>query len=621
MNHTLQRFIDQLLKSGLVTQSQIKQIRSQLSEEEKVDESKSDQYVLNQLADSGHLTDFQAHALQEGKSDELVFDDYLLIDEIGQGGMGRVYKARHTLMQREVAVKFMLQDKPSRDSDERFRREVQGLSKLVHPNIVSAVDAGYRGQQCYLVMEFIDGMDLGAHVRKHGPMTFNEALAAIAQAAEGLKYVHRKQIVHRDIKPGNLLFTRDRTVKVLDVGLARFGQRGPNEDVDRTEDALTQSGAIVGTIDFMAPEQAMNSHEVTPAADVYSLGCTLHYLLTGKPPFRQRGKSVLERVVAHREMDIPQLSNLVFDAPLSFDPIFLKMLAKDPLDRYSDAGELLLDLKAAQRDHSAFCSGTTTILTQNTSPPNKIKARFLALCSCALLGVIGAVGWFASRPKSDRTLAAAESNSISIETESRLTIVQPDLPCDLMKYIDLAANASPSDRWELVDGKLTVPDGGQRKLLIPVSISTDYQLTGMIRRINGTGPFVLFLPVRGTSQCFLLIDSKRNQAPVSGFGFNSAGRLVVTEKTEPLPTDHATSFRVEVHSNGLRYFVDDHQLLDWQGKMNELKISGGWSATRDPIFLVGSNHDASFEVSALRVEQLAPPARLLTDDNSPRESK
>jgi serine/threonine protein kinase len=613
MTSALQRFIDLLLQSGVVTREEIRQIRSQLSEEAQTDEMTTDHYVLQQLADSGHLTDFQASAVHQGKSDELMLDDYLIMDEIGRGGMGRVYKARHTLMQREVAVKFTLADDPDWDSDQRFRREVEGLSKLVHPNIVSALDAGYRGKHCYLVMEFVEGTDLAAYIRKQGPMNFSDAIEVMIQAAEGLKYVHRKKIIHRDIKPGNLLFTPDHTVKVLDVGLARYEQRDADENVDRTATELTRSGAIVGTVDYMAPEQALNSHEVTPAADVYSLGCTLHYLLTGKPPFRQRGKSVLERVVAHREMDIPKLSQLVTDVPKDFDPVFSKMLAKDPEERYIDAGELLVDLKRVQRDESVVYSGATTVIADHIPSPGNAKTRFLALAALTLLGISVMVGFIVSSSKTDPVASGSTSAAGDPEVDSEPAIVQPALPCDLMEYVNPSANVLSGEGWLLAGGTLTIPDGSPSKLLIPVSIPSDYQLLGEIRRVSGTGPFVVLIPIRGKSQCFLLVDSIRNDVPVSGFGFNSAGRLAITGQNAALSRDEPSRLRLEVRADSLSYFLDDRLVVRWDGDPGQLRVAGGWSATFEPAFVVGSNHDASFEVSNLRVEPLASPRLESTD--------
>jgi serine/threonine protein kinase len=603
MNSKLQRFIDRLLQAGLVTPEEIKQIRASLSVEEQSDELKGDQHVLRQLADSGHLTDFQISAVQQGKSDELVLDDYLLLDEIGRGGMGRVYKARHTLMQREVAVKFTLQENPDRDSDERFRREVQGLSKLVHPNIVSALDAGYRGKHCYLVMEFVEGTNLSTYIRKHGPMSFDEALGVIIQAAEGLKYVHRKQIVHRDVKPGNLLLTTDRVVKVLDVGLAKFEKRQVQEDLEQTERVLTQSGAIVGTVDYMSPEQALNSHAATPAADVYSLGCTLFYLLTGEPPFRQRDKSVLERVVAHREMAIPRLSKLVASAPTDFDHVFSKMLAKDPAQRYSDAGELLIDLRRVHRDQGSSVSGTTTVLANFVSPRRNRRVYF-SIATCAGLLIIAGVlwPWLSADRISEHEQLTSTSIPDSTVTDPSASIDQPPLPLDLMQYIRLPANVLAGDGWRLNDGLLKVPSGGTSKLLIPVSTTQDYQLLGKVRRIQGTGPLVIMLPIRGTSQCLALIDSRRNDEPVSGFGFNAAGRLATTAPSLALSSEQPVAFRLEVRADGLSYFLNEQLVVRWEGDPADLRIAGGWSASSQPAFVVGSNHDSAFELSELRVE-------------------
>ncbi len=604
----LHRFIDLLLQSGLVTRDEISKIRSQLAKSETSDDAATDDYILNQLADSGHLTDFQATTVRAGKSDELVLDDYLIIDEIGRGGMGRVYKARHTVMQREVAVKFTIADDSNQEAEDRFRREVEALSKLVHPNIVSALDAGYRNDRCYLVMEYVQGTDLASHIREHGAMSFEDALSVIIQAAEGLQYVHRHNIIHRDIKPSNLLLTPDRTVKLLDVGLARYGEpiHSASADADKTDSDLTQPGQIVGTVDYMAPEQAIMSREVTPAADIYSLGCTLFFLLTREPPFPKRGQPILARIIAHREMAIPLLSQRCQDVPTEFDPIFTKLLAKRPEKRYTDAAELLVDLKRIQRDYgSIFSKEATVVADYDESRRTRTKTRRRIALGLTLIAAISGA-YFLTRPAGHNPPALAGP---VLSSGQAISIAQPPLPLDLMSYVDVRANAVSGVNWQFAEGLLTVPDSSPSKLLIPVSVDQNYRLHLTVRRKSGEGPLVLFLPIASQSQCFLLIDSRRNSKSSSGLGFNDAGRLAITaEKSLNLESQRPVQLRVDVSQDGVNCFFNETPLFQWAGDPSELRLASGWSASSEPAFVIGSNHQASFEVSRLYLEPLETEA-------------
>ena len=248
--------------------------------------------------------------------------NYLLLELVAVSGMGRVYKAQHLHLKKTVAVKLVAPwIAPSAEGRQRFRQEMEAVGRLASPHIVTAFDAGEVDGVDFLAMEFIEGDDFQRLVQKQGPLPIAKALDCILQAARGLDVAHRAGIIHRDVKPSNLLLDASGTVKVLDLGLALFMH----------QEATTTGSAIMGTPAFMAPEQGIDTNKVDARTDVYALGCTLHFLLTGKPPFAtDNGR---ELVAAHRDQPIPSLRALRPDCPTAVDALFRRMLAKDPQDR------------------------------------------------------------------------------------------------------------------------------------------------------------------------------------------------------------------------------------------------------------------------------------------------
>jgi WD40 repeat protein/tRNA A-37 threonylcarbamoyl transferase component Bud32 len=268
---------------------------------------------------------------------------YRVLGLIGQGGMGAVYKARHTRMERLVALKVInpgLLRNPA--TVERFHQEVRAAARLHHANIVTAHDADQAGGLHFLVMECVEGRSLADLVRERGPLPAAEACDYVRQAALGLQHAHEQRMVHRDIKPHNLMVTVDGQVKILDFGLARLA-RAPDEAPAGAADVpgtLTGAGTVMGSADYIAPEQAADPRTADIRADIYALGCTLYHLLTGRPPFADG--TVQEKIARHATAPLPPLA----EVPAELAAVVARMTAKDPVARYTTPAEVAQALAA-----------------------------------------------------------------------------------------------------------------------------------------------------------------------------------------------------------------------------------------------------------------------------------
>lgn len=365
---TVGQFLKRLSNSGVLPAADVSAVVRTVSPEELEEDA---QRFARKLVRESTLTLYQATQLYNGKAAGLVLGNYVLLDKIGAGGMGMVFRARHQKMKRIVALKVLTGTAVnSAGAVTRFHREVEAAAKLSHPNIVTAHDADEAKGLHYLVMEHVDGPDLEQRVLESGPIPTATAMDYITQAATGLAHAHAHGVIHRDLKPSNLLLDPGGTIKILDMGLAFFtaepGLQRPDNDLTR----LTDAGSMVGTVDFMSPEQALDAREVDARSDVYSLGCTLYFLLTGQPVYQ--GETPMRRLIAHREAPIPSLSEERDDVPPQVDVILAKMIAKQPDDRYQTAEELRGDLKQ-WREKALSDRPSPDAVDDNTLPPDVLS--------------------------------------------------------------------------------------------------------------------------------------------------------------------------------------------------------------------------------------------------------
>jgi eukaryotic-like serine/threonine-protein kinase len=330
--------------------------RSKLLEPNQLDASRQStggnhQALVDYLLQHGQLTPFQVRQLRAGASNFRI-GSYVISDCIGKGGNGIVFKARHKSMQRWVAIKTVNTRDLHRATEAlaRFKREIEMVSRLEHPNVVRALDVLETRNQTFLVLEFVTGNDLGAVVKERGPLPVHEAVNYAMQTANALMYVHSQGIVHRDVKPANLLLTTGGVVKLSDLGLAKLYEGGPHS-------GLTLEGLCLGTPEYMAPEQAEDAHSAGPSSDIYGLGATLFHLLTGQLPvvgnsYWHRLKCLLTtppRPLLHARGDVPPGLAAVVDQMRERNPANRPASAAKVIELLRPFGELL-----ASRGTSSF---------------------------------------------------------------------------------------------------------------------------------------------------------------------------------------------------------------------------------------------------------------------------
>ncbi|MBS0210200.1 MAG: protein kinase [Planctomycetes bacterium] len=341
MGMAADQFGKALVASGLLTIDEVQALWQSLPTDAR---PKDGEQLAKLLVERGKLTEFQAKQTLAGRAAALVMNQYVLLEKIGAGGMGQVYKAQHKRLKRLTAIKVLPASLvKNAEAIKRFQREVESAARLSHANIVQAYDADECNGVHFLAMEYVEGRDLSTLVRERGALPVSDVVNYILQAARGLAYAHAEGMVHRDIKPANLLLDKKGVVKILDMGLARFEDGGQQQE-------LTQSGMVMGTVEYMAPEQAKNTRGADARSDVYSLGCSLYRIMIGENVYD--AESTIAKIIAHMQAPIPSLRTKRAEVPAEVDRIYQRMLAKRPEDRYQNAGELLVDLEAWQKGSS-----------------------------------------------------------------------------------------------------------------------------------------------------------------------------------------------------------------------------------------------------------------------------
>jgi serine/threonine-protein kinase len=417
--------------------------------------------LIQALLQRGWLTPYQANRLLQGRVGELLLGPYLLLDRLGEGGAGQVFKARHQKMNRLAAVKMIRPELLADDEAvSRFYREIHVIAQLHHPNVVHAFDAGPAAGTHFLAMEYVEGTDLGRLVKQGGPLPVQQACEYIRQAALGLQHAHERGVVHRDIKPHNLILSvAEGLIKVSDLGLSRL-PRATNQEATAVltgvkTDHVTPEGAVMmGTIDYLAPEQAVDFHRADIRADIYSLGCTFYYLLTGVPPFL--AETLAQKLLKHQRESPRPVGQLRSGLPAGLGSIVAQMLAKRPEERFQTPGEVAAVLEPYCRPELARDQGALGRVWSRTRRQRRWlvaagRRHWLLTGTTALLVLVGLVFLLVPR---------GSGPDSRVFQESPLDLLEPGKSSGVVwKLVQGEANRSVGFNLS-PDGKTVVAHGG-----------------------------------------------------------------------------------------------------------------------------------------------------------------
>lgn len=427
---TSERFLEMVAKSGVVDRAASDRLAAKVRKKLGGELPANPKRLASVFKRAGLLTDWHIDKLLAGKYRGFFLGKYKLLGHLGTGGMSSVYLAEHTGLGDKRAIKVLPK---SRVKDPiylaRFRQEAKAIASLKHPNIVMVHDIDNEGDVHYIVMEYVDGVDLQQLVQRDGPTDFSAAADIIAQAARGLDHVHSKGVIHRDVKPANLLLDGDDRVRLLDMGLALVAA---DDDESLT---VANNENVLGTADYLAPEQALDSHTVDHRADIYGLGCTLYFLLTGRPPFNDG--TLAQRIAKHQTEMPMSIRKLREDCPGELEGVCVKMIQKDPKYRYQRAGEIA---DVLEKFAAAVPRGAKVAVGLGSSPDadDDVPSSSLSLSD---RGPSSTGQGDTITNKQDDTLSSARSDLVregpSPSDSGRLVNVRPKLDTVQGSFLDL----------------------------------------------------------------------------------------------------------------------------------------------------------------------------------------
>jgi serine/threonine protein kinase len=565
------------------------------------------------------LTRYQIQTLVQGEDRDLVLGPYLLLERIGQGGMGQVFKVRHRTLGRIAALKRLRPDYlDSTAACRRFQREVRAAAQLNHPNIVLAYDADEVDGTHFLVMEWIDGVDLARYLRQKGPLPIDLACSCIKQTALALDHAHSRGLVHRDVKPHNLLLAADGSVKLLDLGVARLSDGDQGATAQGT---MTHTNQVLGTVDYIAPEQAANARNVDARADLYSLGCTFYHLLTGKAPFAD-APDAMSKLIKHRLEEPPSIESLRADVPAYLVALVRKLMAKEPEERCQNAKEVVAVLDGRSRilprvKPPPLILVTTPVVepanpfvemtkmdfedsVQDTPQPKPRRSAWGLLLLLILVAVAGLIAWLSwSKIKPEAAMSKPPAPVlVEFPVENLLAKLNP-------------AKHAVEGAWTSKKGTLISPEGSFARLRIPYVPPEEYRLTAVVERRKGNNSLNLGLRVGDFATVAMLHGWEPNT--ISGLECIE-GRTAPDNPTryeKPcLPAGKRIRVECFVTPKRVEVRVEDVVIIRWEGDAKLLSRPEGWRLPPGHDLFVGT-YNSSFVIRSLDIKPLSGPGHWL----------
>ncbi|MBS0205941.1 MAG: serine/threonine protein kinase [Planctomycetes bacterium] len=520
-------------------------------------------------------------------------DKYDLLNRIGRGGMGEVYRARHIPLNSIVALKLINAKQIENPlAVARFKQEIKAVGKLDHPNIVKATDAGEFGGMHYLAMELVEGIDLARVIRRLGRLSVADACEILRQAAMGMAHAHEKGLIHRDLKPSNLMLTKhvlDKSgqVKVLDMGLARLLDPG---QITGEIPALTTSGQAMGTPEYMAPEQVRNTTAIDQRVDVYSFGCTLYEFLVGQPPFpKSKHGTPIGVLMAQVNEPLPPVIQARPELPASLVEIVGNLLAKNPDERTASMEEVVSRLEpfarssniAALLDRARQYPPVESLEgdQQEDDKPDHVVASD-GRSGLSRRQILGALGGGA--------LVFAVATMF----------LWPDSGTDVLAMVDPQRDRMRGD-WRLTSGRLESPRDGVAILRLPYTTPTEFDLDAIVDREYGL--MLSFVHIDRVTPFLIRFGSDvevTGPGPAKGRPEHVAG--TVLSASWPLHRQEASRLRIEVRKRRLLVRLNDEQPLEWKG---DFTFPGGvgseFGLERDGLYLC--TEESEFRILELRI--------------------
>jgi serine/threonine protein kinase/flagellar basal body-associated protein FliL len=575
---TVAEFAASVYQSGLLSREEIDELKRRIETSDLPGEARE---VASRLVDEGKLTRYQASVLLKASKDPLLVDNYVILDTLDTGGMGLVFKAVHRSMDRVVALKLLPASMMSaRDTVKRFQREMKAAAALQHPNIVAAYDADESEEIAYLVLEYVEGTNLFRWVKEQGPLSVAHAADCIRQAATGLAYLHARGIIHRDVKPANLILATDGTVKLLDMGLVRFAS---SEDLSCIEmdQELTQAGIVIGTVAYMSPEQALDTRSADQRSDIYSLGCTLFFLLTGRSLYHE--ETGMKTLLAHREQSVPSIRQFREDVPVVLDSVFRAMVAKRPGDRMQHMSDVITAIDECLPQLSAVSPGGAasggasgvsrpiSLVATQKQPRFFSKHRALVGAGLAVVGLLMLAAVIVIRIKTENGTA-----SVTIETE-------PDAPAAGTKKEPGAA--SHLDTLDLRSPEVPAPHVSGGTDLVEVSLGQFNVLRESETNVrNGAMNWINFNLVVTVQSKFLSrmqVDKETHKARITGAVRDAIHATTGDDLDDPEATQLKANLKKQINAVLPEAYVQQIILQGWNPQ-RRLRRNKGRKANTPP---------------------------------------